>query len=372
MPITIQEYAEEHVESVLRFNDCLKSGGAATSFPISPIPQWLPKIAERKLFQEYYLAVDEAGAVQGGYILKHQDFWIKDQVVRIADVQLPISKGVVDRRYSFVGVQLLRDALKRQPLLFGLGMGSYAEAVARLLKAAGWSMFSVPFFFRVLNPRAFLRNIRCLRRQIATRVALETLALSGLGRLGISGAQALLCRRFPLPPAVQAEPVNEFSAWADELWQAGRSDYGMSAVRDAETLRILYPRDEEKFIRLRVTERSRPIGWAVLLNTPLTNHKHFGNMRLGSIADCFAAAEDAVKVVTAARAFLESQNVDLIVSNQSHAAWRRGFRRAGFFQGPSNFIFASAPQLTERLRRQGVQNDAIHLNRGDGDGPINL
>ena len=73
-----------------------------------------------------------------------------------------------------------------------------------------------------------------------------------------------------------------------------------------------------------------------------------------------------------AREYLESQGVDLIVSNQSHAAWRRGFRQAGFLRGPSNFIFASSRELTRLLRGKGVRNEDLHFNRGDGDGPNNL
>ena len=61
-----------------------------------------------------------------------------------------------------------------------------------------------------------------------------------------------------------------------------------------------------------------------------------------------------------------------MVSNQSHAAWRGGFRQAGFLAGPPHFLFASSPELTKLLRREGLENDDLHFNRGDGDGPINL
>jgi len=372
MPITIRPYAEEQVEAVRRFNERLIAGGATSRFPLSPVPEWLPRIGGRRLFQEYYLAVDESAAVRGAYILKHQDFWIKDRVVAIADFQLPISEGAVSKHYPQVGVQLLRDALERQALLFGLGIGGYDEALTRLLMAAGWSTFSVPFFFRVVHPRAFLRNVAYLRRRTGMRWMLDALALTGLGSLGIRGTQAICGRQCRLDPAVTVEAVDEFSAWADELWQQCRNQYGMSAMRDAETLRILYPKNDQRFIRLKVSMGSRVVGWAVLLSTPLCDHKYFGNMRLGSIVCSFAAPADAAQVVRAASAFLQATGVDLIVSNHSHAAWCRGFRRAGFLRGPSNFIFAASPQLTELLRQQGVQNDELYLNRGDGDGPINL
>ena len=168
------------------------------------------------------------------------------------------------------------------------------------------------------------------------------------------------------------ESVDDFSTWADDLWRQCRNHYGVSAVRDAETLRLTYPKDDERFIRLKVSERSRLVGWAVLLDTHLSRHRQFGNMRLGSIVSALASPADAPLVIHAATALLELRGVDLIVSNQAHAAWCRGLRRAGFLRGPSNFIFASSPQLTARLRQAGVPNHALHLNRGDGDGPINL
>ena len=372
MSIVIRKYAEEHVKAVRQFNDRLRGGGEPSQFPLSPTPRWLPKIAGRKLYQEYYLAIDDAGDVRGAYILKHQNFWIKDQVVAIADYHGPISEGAVNRNYPQVGVQLLWDALHKQPLLFGLGMGGYDEPLARMLTAAGWSMFSVPLFFHIVYPAAFLRNIAHLRRRPARRCVLDILAATGLGWLGIRTMQAICVRKAPLDPTVTVETVDEFSDWVDEIWQRAKGEYGMTAVRDAETLRILYPRRTEKFIRLKISNRAQPIGWAVLLDTRCSDHKHFGDMRLGSIVDGFSATADAPKVIGAARRFLESQGVDLIVSNQSHAAWRQGLRRAGFFEGPTNFIFTASRKLAEQLRRHGIANDDLHLNRGDGDGPIHL
>jgi hypothetical protein len=372
MPITIQEYTEKHVEAVRQFNQRLRAGGEESQFAPSPIPEWLPKLPGRDLFQEYYLAVDDAGIVRGGYILKHQDFLIKDRVVRIADFQLPISEGSVDRRYAPVGVQLVRDALRRQPLLFGLGMGGYNEPVARLLRAAHWSMFSIPFFFRVVHPVPFLKNLRYLQQRGPLHGALLALAWSGLGWVGIRALQAIHNRPLRRDPALAVEPVDEFSDWAYDLWHQCKHQYGMTAVRNAESLSLLYPASDARFIRLKVTHNSRPIGWAVVINSLLKHHKHFGAMRLGSIVSCFGSVENTPQVVREARRFLESQGVDLIVSNHSHAAWRRGFHKAGFWQGPSNFIFTASPQLTELLRRQEVRDEDIHVNRGDGDGPIHL
>jgi hypothetical protein len=168
------------------------------------------------------------------------------------------------------------------------------------------------------------------------------------------------------------EEVAEFTDWTDSVWDACQREYGLSAVRDAATLRILYPKEESKFIRLRVTRRKQCLGWAVLLDSRLSGHNQFGRMRLGSLVDCLALPADARSVAIAARDVLEKRGVDLIVSNQSHAAWGKALKAAGFWRGPSNFIFATSPQLTDVLKASHVQDADVHLNRGDGDGPVNL
>ncbi len=72
--------------------------------------------------QEYLLAL-EGDTVRGGYILKPQAFAFEGEQRMIADYHLPISEGIVDGRYAPVGALILMDALKRQPLLFSLGIG---------------------------------------------------------------------------------------------------------------------------------------------------------------------------------------------------------------------------------------------------------
>jgi hypothetical protein len=372
MPITISAYTEQMTEDVARFNARLRAGGIREQFPASHVPAWLPKIPGRRLFQEFFLAADAGSNVRGAYILKHQDFQIGGQVASIADFHLPISEGAIDRAYVQVGVQLLLDARQRQPLLYALGMGGYDEPLPRLLKASRWEMFSVPFFLRIVRPATFLRNIAHLRQTPLRRGLLDFLAGSGLGFAGIKAWHLLRSRRSERRGQVAAEIVDHFAEWADDLWNACKTHYPMSAVRDAATLQILYPRGQSRFLRLKVTENRKVVGWAVLLNTQMSQHRQFGNMRLGSLVDCLAAPEDAEKVVRCARELLERQGVDLIVSNQAHAAWGRALTTGGFMRGPSNFILATSGELAQRLKAANVSNDRININRGDGDGPINL
>ena len=126
------------------------------------------------------------------------------------------------------------------------------------------------------------------------------------------------------------------------------------------------------FLRLLVLQDQRPIGWSVLLDTKMTNHKQFGSLRVGSIVDGLATVSDAAKVVAMSTAYLERRGVDLIVSNQSHAAWCAAFDKAGYLRGPSNFLFVVSKELAKLLQSSGMSLQQVHMNRGDGDGPINL
>jgi hypothetical protein len=90
--------------------------------------------------------------------------------------------------------------------------------------------------------------------------------------------------------------------------------------------------------------------------------------------DGLALPEHAEPVMWLAARVLKARGVDLIISNQSHPAWGSALRRAGFFQGPSNCLFATAKQLSELIRGPDPHASELHLTRGDGDWPwgVNL
>jgi hypothetical protein len=122
---------------------------------------------------------------------------------------------------------------------------------------------------------------------------------------------------------------------------------------------------------LRVSRNGAAIGWAIIGER--RKDPKFGRMRVGSIVDCWASPENVAAVVRAATQALEKDGVDLIVSNQSHHAWRRAFERAGFLKGPSTFIFAASKKLTELLKPLEENRPSFHITRADGDGlPANF
>ena len=369
----IKPYVTKDIDAVREFNKRLIAGGVFHEFalPESEVPKWLPKIADRDIYQEYFLAW-EGNYVRGGYQLKHQNFSFNGIILSIAGYHLPLSEGIVDRRYNLIGIQMMRDALGRQPKLFALGMGSYDKPLPTMLKALHWEICSIPFYFKVLCPFSFLREIRYLRTSRFRKGLMDLLAVTGIGWAAIKLSHARFRTGRHEKTSVFFEVVDEFSHWADEVWHISKDAYSMIAVRDSNTLNILYPSDSEKFVRLKIMQGTKVVGWAVVLNTMLSNHKQFGNMHLGSIIDCLALPQDASKVIKCATEYLEKARVHLIVSNQSHSSWCLALKDAGFISGPSNMIFALSRELSKLAPPSEDDRTRFFVNRGDGDGPIHL
>ena len=354
MPLEIVAYTPESVPAVREFNRRLLDGGipADQTFPETPDPGWMPGM-------HLYIAKD-IKAVRGGYILRRQTFFVSRETIYAEHYRLPLSEGVIDRSHAMLGLRLVRDALARQPRLYAMGMGGWEKPLPQMLKRLKWRMCEVPFHFKIVNPGRFLRNIRALRTSALRRFALDAAAFTGAGWIGM---KALGIAR-PLPP-VSCDLAPSFAGWADEIWLRSRDSYALMAVRDAATLDGLYPPADARFLRVRTAG-----GWAVLLDTQMEGHKQFGDMRVGTIVDCFAPPAAAGGVIRAATSLLEQRGVDLIVSNQLHGAWSRALLDARFRLGPSNYLLALSPDFAAAAG--AARDDEFHFNRGDGDGPIHL
>jgi len=342
--IRVAPYTEEWVHAVRAFNQRIAT--SQQQLPETPRPDWMPRM-------EVFLAVED-DAVRGGYILRRQCFWTAGQETAVAHYRLPLSEGAVNRDYATLGLRLVRDALAREPRLYAMGMGGWDKPLPQMLKRLGWQISAVPFHFKVVHPGPFLRNIRALRTSPMRRLALDAAAFTGAGWAGMKALG--ISRRLP---AQKVELAPSFAGWADEIWRLVRGQYPLLAVRDARTLDELYPASDPRFLRVRTSG-----GWALLLDTRMRDHKQFGDMRVGTLVDCLAPPASAASVVRAAVSLLEQRGVDLIISNQSHAAWSQVLIEAGFRTGPSNFLVALSPSLAKA--------GEFHFNRGDGDGPIHL
>ena len=370
MAVKVVEYTKQHETAVRELNRRLREGGWKQQFPESATPGSLPRGAHPDLYNEMFVAIDDGGAARGGYILKHQAFMVAGERRSVANYAFPLSEGVVDRRHGMVGVTMIVDAQKRNPLLYGLGMGGLGHPSVRVMRGVGWSACMVPFFFRVLRPVRFLRNIAYLRRSRARRLLLDAAAFSGAGWLGVCAWNALR-RRVPNLTNIDAEVVPAFGSWADDVWASVERKNGIAAVRDRAVLDALYPPGSRCFV-VKVSQGGSAIGWAVGLATQMTRNDYFGDLRVGTFVDCFARPGAEPLVAAAADRELARRNVDLVISNQSAREWGAALTSLGYREGPSNFALTCSRKLVERIGRLDDLLPQCHVNRGDGDGPIHL
>ena len=365
MAVTIVPYSEKHVAAVKAFNQRLQAGGAPSDyvFSESPVSSWLPKVHAAPVYNEFYLAVEDA-AVRGTYAVKYQQFSFGGETRPVAYYHHPLSEGLVEKRFAHVGLQMLMNVVRANPMIYALGMGGLERPLPRMLAALKWRLYTVPFYFLVNRPANFLRELQRLRQSRLRRLAMDVAAGTGVGWLALKAGHAAKCRLRGWQPA--AEVVSEFDDWADDVWEECQALYAMVAVRDGVSLRTLYPASNQNVIRLRVSVGSSA-AWAVVADTQKREHPEYGNLRVGTILDGLARPGDAPAVIAAATRLLVDRGVDVITSNQSHAAWSRALDACGYFSGPSNFIFAASRMLSEWLQPFESTIVRTHFNRGDGD-----
>jgi hypothetical protein len=366
--LLIAPYQAAQAAAVEAFNGRLNAGGSPFVFTV---PEVLGPHPDHLLTRECYLATENSGEVRGAYIVIHQPFRVAGAERTLPFLQLPLSEGSVDPRYAAAGLMLLKDALRRNPLLFGLGMGSIDRPLPRMFRLLGARVREVPFFFRVLRPFAFLRGMPLLRSTPARRMAADVAAYSGAGALAIRSLNA--ARRLAAIPRKRLgwELCERFPAWADEIWEAAKPGYSMIAVRDRASLDYLF-HPARTLKRIAVFEGSRPVGWALLIDDTVRGHRWFGNMRVGIVADCLALPGHEDAVVAAADYALRDAGADVSVSNQMAAPWRKALVRAGYLRHTSGFILAVSKNLSATLGECDRDFEGIHVNRGDGDRAYSL
>jgi hypothetical protein len=370
MGIQLQRATPPDMPAVQAFNARLRAGGVADfKLPETPVSAWLPPGGDYPLYEELWLA-KEGAEVRGGYVLKHQPFLVGREKLSIGYLYSPVSEALVDARYGALGLQILLHAQRQQPLLYCLGMGGLDRPLPRLLQASRWTLAPVPFLFHPARPSALCRELPLLRRTPGRARVARLLAATGLAWLGLRGWQAL--RQTAPPPAMEAHEITAFAPWVEEIWRAAAPHYSFIAERTLAALEKLYPAHHPRFLKLQIKRAGNFVGWAVALDTPMRESRHFGNLRVGSVVDVLALPGEESAVAQAATEFLRRRGAELLVTNQAHAAWVSAFRRAGWLPGPSNFIFAAAPQLAGRLQPWPSACAQAHLTRGDGEGPTHL
>jgi hypothetical protein len=366
MALTIVPYTQQFDPAVRAFNERLHRAEVRFQFPESTV---CTDGDGDPIVNRGFVAVQDGATVHGGYLVKEQDFWLDGRQERLGYLRLPLSEGVIDRRYGTLGIQLIAHAVKRQPLLFGLGIGGRDEAFARVVLALGWTLGPVPFLFNIVRPFRVARGLTALHRTAMRRRLAAAAGWSGLAWAAARSIQARPMLR--TPSGLQLSVVNNFDGIADEMWERYREPYRLVGRRDAATLARLYSPADRDYLMFVLRSREGNKGWVVALDTAMAGHKHFGDLRVATIVDCFGDPSTAVPLMALTSRALAARGADLIISNQSSEIWTKALRQAGFLTQPSNFFFAASPPLAKALG--GVDNlGAFHLTRGDGDGPIHL
>jgi hypothetical protein len=371
MSLRVVYHDASHAPAVRAFNARMRAADASLFGLPETAPAPNPNTPAPGIEFRHFLVVDDAGEVRGGYFIRSQPFYIRGRVHTIGHYQAPLSEGVVDKRYAAVGAAMLAHALAEQPLLFAMGMGGIDRPLPRMLRAMGWPILETPFYFLVLNAGRFLRNIGTLRSRRARRVAADVLAFSGLGGLALKGIQWARTRnRFD--PKYGQIPIREFSAWADQVWQASAAQYSLSAVRTAEYLRFIYPCMQSPYYGVRLAEGDAPAGWVQMLDCQPLDRSYFGGMRVAALVDGIGPPAVIPSLVHSAVKAARERHADLVVSNQMHRDWTSALKGAGFWRGPSNYLLALSKELRKLVDPLEEAIPHIHFNRGDGDGRVNL
>lgn len=379
MAITIVLHERSFKEGVEHFNARMREGGSKYGFYVDPEPTWIPKRdPAQRVWREYYLAIEDGREVRGGYALKPQEWWIHGQIRTVTDWQGPFSEGAISNRYGALGLRMLRDMLKKQPLLYSWGHGGEEQAIVQLLEKLKWQLHPTPFLFRVVRPFHFARKNRYLREDSKKRTALDLLAFTGLASIGGRVVSAALRIKSGRRFSACAELVPEFGAWADVIWERAKHDYAALAVRDAIAMNTLLPPGHRQHewseqLRLRVRDREgHDLGWAIVCSRKMEGHHRFGTLHVGTLVDYLAPVEHAGEVVHAAFDYLRGLGVELVIANQSDPRWIRAFEDNAFLRIEGRRLFCAAPPLMEAFGSWEQTKERLFLTNMDGHGPMGL
>lgn len=358
--------SEKEIEGVKAFNARMAAANAPADFVAESVSSVETSALTAK---RQYVVVDGAD-VRGGVLKVEYPAWLNGSPTPATNYQSPISEGIIDKKHSLTAMVLVKFMQQPGSRSFIVGMGDERNPLPRLLKAGGWYVGPVPFFFHVCRPNRFLSELRLLRDNPKRRILARTAAVTGGGWLGIRTLQSRGILAGAASRRYTIRPVAEWDSWADVLWERFRNGCSFSVLRDRQTLVELYPAADARLLRFLVERDGVPVGWTVCFNSQMKGHAFFGNLRVATILDCIAAPEHASSLIALTTRALDSANADLVVSNQTHRQWLRAFRQCGFLTSKSNYLLAMSPALAQDANNGG--SERIHVTRGDGDGRIHL
>ena len=379
MPIRVESYSSRYLDSIRALNRRFCSAGVPEDFrlpeqadvydPGSPF-EALPTLP---VVKRQFLVLD-GDIVRGGFMLQDQQFCLRGRNVWVTNIQMPLTEGLVDRRYGHLAILMIQAVLKRTPLAFSVGMSGMDQPYPRFLAASKWHVAPVPFLFYVLRPARFFREMPMLRSTPAKGLIMNAAAMTGAGSIGlwlVHHFSALRHGGGVFPGSPRPEIPSHWDVWADELWEKYRETTSLAAIRDCRHLRLFHP-PVDRFEIYLCRPEGRWIGWSAVQITPMRQNRYFGNLRVATILDsvCLPGSENAV--IRSTLAMLHARGAELVVANQTHQGWLKAMRQAGFLNGPSNFLCALSPRLRDALEPFDTEYLRVHISRADGDGRIHL
>ena len=365
MKIAVQLFEAVHEPAVEAFNHRLREGRAPSAFLLPARAK--PPVHRGSVTVTHHVAVDDGGEVRGGVMCVEHPAVVGGRVDRVVNVQAPLSEGILNPAFTLVGPQLIKHVVRECPYVFVVGMGSASNPLPRLLKALGWTLHTVPFYFRLLRAGRCVRQLAPLRRPPGRRIAGTIAAFTGMAGVAAALAhrQSGVSRR--AATQFEARQVDAWTAPADEVWSVFRRQVGFSVLRTTDTLPFFYPVGTGSPGAWWLMRGGRVEGWFGLLVTAMTENPYFGNLVVATLTDCVGTPEALQAAVPIAARQASLSGADLVITNQQHRLLRESCQAAGWRSAPSNFLVATSKALTAAF-----DADTAYITRRDGDGLTNL
>src|SRR5262245_40253347 len=152
-------------------------------------------------------------------MLFHNNIFIHGKKQDCCWLDMPISEGIIDRRYSFAIIKLVRSVSSYEPFLMSTGAGPVDKDSFRILTRLKWRNRAVPFFFYPIKVTKVLLGLSYSKKHARLRYGALLGAYSGLG-VGLSGSLALRGRLDAVFFGYERSLVKDFGAWADRIIEA--------------------------------------------------------------------------------------------------------------------------------------------------------
>lgn len=262
------------------------------------------------------------------------------------------------------------------------------EAPLRIFKGLGWKHTGmIPQFVYLLNPYAFLKNIRIgqlsfLHQKIAVRLDwLEFIVSQPLARFFLALCSSVVLKTFTLsmtlrrPRPGSGEVVEEtgFETAYDALWERVGSKFAALVVRDRAYLEARYGKRMKNYRILAYRRHNQLLGYCIVKVKQFYDDVRMGGIRVGVVVDCLfdpADLQGLQSLLGGTMRFCKKEAVDVIFCTASYLPLQELLSCNGFIKVPGNLNFAYYDK--KNSIRPDLSLASWHLMRGDSDADQNF